>query len=112
MLLKLAQITFCLAAVSVAMAQDPNYYQADSFHIANCSSPCVAELALSQVPTSALTISVNGVTLTPDLYQIDTSNGPQEIIISFSGSASNVQATDLVVATYTIQTASATPAGQ
>jgi hypothetical protein len=100
MALKLGKIVIYLAVVSLALAQSPAYVQSDSFHISNCATPCVAELALTQTPTGAVTLYDDGVLLTPDLYTIDTSNGPSEIVVSFSASVGTIQASDLIVATY------------
>jgi hypothetical protein len=103
MFLKLAKVVFFLVTASLALAQNPT--QADTFHIASCASPCVAQLALSQAPVGAVTIYLNGTQLDPSVYQIDSSNGPQTIIVTFSTSAGAIQDTDLVVAAYPIDAA-------
>lgn len=99
MLLKSGKTVLWLAAVSLAFAQTPTV-QSDSFHVANCDMPCVAQLALTQTPTGTVALSINGVDLGPDLYQIDTSNGPTQIIVSFSASVGAIQDSDVIVATY------------
>jgi hypothetical protein len=101
MVLKLGKIAIYLCLVSLAFAQGTSsYVQSDSFHINSCATPCVAELALTQTPTGSVTLYDDGVLLTPDLYTIDTSNGPSEIVVSFSASVGTIQASDLIVATY------------
>ena len=91
-----------LAAVSLAFAQTPAATQSDTFHITNCATPCVAELALTQVPTGDVSLFQNGVQLDPHSYQIDTSEGPTQIIVSFSASVGTIQSSDLIVATYPV----------
>jgi hypothetical protein len=112
MLQKLGTIIICLAASGLALAQDATSFQADSFHIGNCATPCVAELALTQVPTGSVSLYDNGVLLTPDLYTIDTSNGPTDIIVSFSASVGTIQNSDVIVATYPAAPATAAQAAQ
>jgi len=107
--MRIGPLVFFLLSVSQAPAQQtPNFIQADAFHIDNCVSPCVAQLALTQAPASPVTISLNGVQLTPDLYQITASNSPQQIVVSFSGSAATIQNTDVIVATYAATAANPT----
>jgi hypothetical protein len=108
MLKHLGKIIIFLGAVSLAVAQGPSYVQSDTFHISNCATPCVAQLALTQTPAGPLSLYDNGVLLTTDLYTVDTSNGPTEIIVSFSASVGAIQSTDMIVASYP---AVVTPAG-
>jgi hypothetical protein len=104
MFLKLANAVFYLVTASLALAQNPTQ-AADTFHIASCASPCIAQLALSQTPVGDVTIYLNGTQLDPSMYQIDSSNGPQTIIVTFSTSAGAIQDTDLIVASYPVDAA-------
>jgi len=107
----LGKLIVYLGAVSLALAQGPTYVQSDTFHIGNCATPCVAELALTQTPTGAVTLYDNGTLLTPDLYTVDTSEGPTQIIVSFSANVGTIQATDVIVVSYPAVQPPAQPVG-
>ena len=100
MLLKLGKIVLCLAAVSLARAQNATSIALDSFHVFNCATPCVAEFALSQRPAGPVSLYINGVMLRPGSYRIDTPNSPTEIVVSFSVLTGKIQDSDEIVATY------------
>jgi len=49
--------------------------------------------------------------LTPDLYTVDTSEGPTQIIVSFSANVGTIQPTDVIVVSYPAVQAPAQPIG-
>jgi hypothetical protein len=102
---KLGRILLLLGVIGVVLAQGQTT-QSDSFQIVNCATPCVAELALTQMPTGTPAISINGAAVNVALSRINTASG-ETIVVSFPASV-KIQNTDVIVATYTV--AAATPA--
>jgi len=100
---KLSKIILLLGAAGVAYAQSQTS-QSDAFHIVNCAKPCVAELALTQMPTTAPTITINGVSVSAGMAPIKTTTG-MVIVVSFPATI-QIQNTDLIVATYPFTTTS------